>query len=308
MNVLFGVFVTKEFGTCFLNGTQSNIVYIYCFQHISHMFICLVDIYRYVQENTCQFIATSKPSYIRAIKHFAEYNMYSIKNTMAIVCTALLFVSSSSALSYKKFNADASIESIIQDTCVKKETILQYCFDRVDDRMLTLLGSVGIMLRTELNTTKIDILNTRVIEQVREFTNDVWIIIRQAEKALDIMFQNSERRIEIKLGFESPALHVVEDVFRELKTIIWSFLDASARMLYDTNEFVQQIADGLAYDTFDALQQSGRAGVETFLTNRRNAALQFSYETRDQILEIGESDNSRINELSMVLRNAVRQS
>lgn len=224
-----------------------------------------------------------------------------------IVCSSLLFVSSSFALSYKAFEADPSIESIIKYSYEEKEKILQYCIDRSDDRMLTLLGGINRMIRTELGKTEIDILNNRVNEQVREYTNDIWLLIDQEEKALDILFKNSERRIESKLGNQSKALDKVEEVFGEMSKILWSWQDANANLLYDTNERGQQIADGLAYDALDALQNSGWEGVEQVLFARRDAALQLSNDTRDQIIESGENDNIRIHQLAQVLRNAIRQ-
>lgn len=225
-----------------------------------------------------------------------------------VVCITFLVVPCCMAFSYRPIDFNPRIETVVRNAVAERDKILQNCIDRTSDRLLLLWDGVARMLRTELGTTQVDILNNRALAQTREYTNDVWLIIDQTEKAIDVGFKNAERTIEQKLGNESPALNDVEDVFGAISSIVWRWQDEVGRLLYDSNEIGQKIVDGLAYVALDALQKSGRKGLEQSIVDRRNELLVLVNNVRDQIITTANTNNARIHELTKVILDAGSQS
>lgn len=226
--------------------------------------------------------------------------------TCAVVCFNVLIVPCCVAFSYTPIELNPSIETLVQNAIDEKGKIIQNCIDRASDRLLALLGSIARMLRTELDKTQVDILNNRALDQTREYTNDIRLLIDQTEKALDVAFKYAQSRIEQTLGNKSRAVDSVEDVFTDITSIVWSWQNGIGRLLYDTNERGQQIVDGLAYEALDSFHQSGWSGLEQALSKRRDLGLDLVNRVSKQILTQAKNDDVRIREWCKVLLDAGR--
>lgn len=224
-----------------------------------------------------------------------------------VFCFAFFIVPSCVALNYTPINLDPTVKALLTQAFIENDQILQNCFNRVTDKFLELLTNIANMLRTELGTTQVDILNSRALEQTREYTNEVWLIIDQTEKYLDVECKYAQRRIERKVGNESPDMDDVEGVFTKTTDLMWAWQNESGRLIYDTNERGQQIIDGLAYEALNALQKCGRRCLEQVIVNRRNVLLELFYRVRQQIATQANKTDARIAELSQLLLDVGRK-
>lgn len=227
--------------------------------------------------------------------------------SVAIVCWMLLLLSSCCAFTLPKVDFNPTIEDLVVGTNKEKELILQAALDRSTDRLVTLFVSVADMIRTQVGRTHIAILNNRVREQTREYTNDIWIIVDNANKALDALTTNAKRRIEALFGNDSRWMGRVEAAMKEMSLISWQWQNNVGRLLYDSNERHQALVLGLASEALKALRQSGWNAVEQVLINRRAAFLRIVYDVRDRYIAAKNIGDKRIQVLSQILLDTWHQ-
>lgn len=219
---------------------------------------------------------------------------------------AIFLVHNHAALTYTPYTDDPSIDDIVEGTFKRKEQILQEGIDRSRDLMNKLVDNIRHLVNTELGRTNDGILNNRINEFARDYVNDVWIVVDETCKALDSKINDTERRIEKKLG-NANSLDYVEQTLKEMHAINWRWQDKTSRLLEQQNARGQKLIDDMIQNVSRNYRDGRFDEINHTLNSGIGATEELSDKTINIILSNAEPDNVRLRELSQVLLAAGRE-
>lgn len=224
-------------------------------------------------------------------------------NCISLLCVLLaLATGSCSELTYTPNDFDATVDTLVDILIETRENILQNTVDRSNGLLLRLIGYCKRFVHTNIEITPASVIDNRISEFVHDYTNDVWLNIDSTEKALDILYQNTERKIESIIG--EQGIEAVADAFHELCTLLWTWQDGLDRYIYSVNARGQALMKGVGTEAFEAFQNEGPEGYERVLDDREQLLRDLSQEVLDFIARGAREGEPRFQELVQQIRDA----